>query len=186
MHDTQIIDLFFCRDESAISETEKKYGSYLNQVAYNILRCREDTEEVVEDTYFAAWNAIPPARPEVLKHFLSRITRNLSHDKLDYLTAKRRSSHMTLLLSELEECIPDPKRTPEASWEAREIGIALNRFLEHLTCIDCKIFVCRYYYSMTISEVAEKYGLSPRRVKYRLSCLRKELRSYLEKEGIAV
>lgn len=186
MNDTQIIDLYFSRNESAISETEKKYGSYLNQVAYNILRCREDTEEVVEDTYYAAWNTIPPARPDVLKHYLSRITRNLSHDRLDYTTAKRRNRHMTILLSELEECIHDPKSNPEAAWETKAVGAALNRFLGKLDRMDCKIFVCRYYYSMTVSEVAEKYGLSPRRVKYRLGCLRKELRKHLEKEGVAV
>ena len=87
MDDTQIIGLYFSRSESAIAETAKKYGAYLNQVAYNILRCREDTEEIVEDTYLAAWNAIPPTKPNVLKHFLSRITRNLAFTRLDYNTA---------------------------------------------------------------------------------------------------
>ena len=114
MDDTKIIDLYFCRNESAITETARKYGGYLNQIAYNILRCREDTEEIVEDTYLAAWNSIPPTKPLVLKHFLSRITRNLSFTRLDYLTAGKRGYHMTTLLSELDECIPDhrcPLRT---------------------------------------------------------------------------
>lgn len=186
MDDTQIIDLYFSRSEGAIAETAKKYGSYLNQIAYNILRCREDTEEVVEDTYFAAWNAIPPTRPEVLKHFLSRITRNLSFDRLDYLTAKRRSGHMAILLSELEECIPDHRGDVEALWEAKQIGASLNRFLEKLDRTDCRIFLCRYYYSMTLTEIAEKYQLPQRNVKYRLSCLRKKLRKQLDKEGIAI
>ena len=186
MDDTQIIDLYFGRCESAIAETARKYGSYLNQVSYNILRCREDTEEVVEDTYYAAWNAIPPTRPAVLKHFLSRIARNLSFNRLDYLTAGRRNGHMALLLSELEECIPDPRSSPEALWENKRIRTLLNRFLGTLATQDCRIFLCRYYYSMTIGEISEKYGLSQRHVKYRLSLMRKSLRKHLEKEGIRV
>ena len=97
MDDTQIIDLYFRRCESAISETAEKYGAYLNQVAYNILRCREDTQEIVEDTYLAAWNAIPPTRPQALKHFLSRITRNLSFNRLDYLTVLCLSAYFSAI-----------------------------------------------------------------------------------------
>ena len=186
MDDTQIIDLYFSRSESAIAETAKKYGAYLNQVAYNILRCREDTEEIVEDTYFAAWNAIPPTKPHVLKHFLSRITRNLSFTRLDYITAKRRSGNMAALLSELDECIPDYKSDVETVWETKQIGASLNRFLDTLERTDCKLFLCRYYYNLTIPEIAAKYGLPQRRVKYRLSCLRKDLRKHLNKEGVAV
>lgn len=186
MEDTQIIDLYFSRSESAIGETAGKYGAYLNQVAYNLLRCREDTEEVVEDTYLAAWNAIPPERPRRLKHFLSRITRNLSFDRLDYITAKRRDVHMITLLSELETCIPDGNGDVEAAMEAKQIGESLNRFLSGLEKLDRAVFVNRYYYGMTISEIAEKYLLSERNVKYRLSCLRSQLRKLLDREGIMV
>lgn len=186
MDDTQIIDLYFGRSESAIAETAAKYGAYLNQVAYNILRCREDTEEIVEDTYLSAWNAIPPTRPLVLKHFLSRITRNLSFTRLDYITAKRRNGHMAVLLSELDECIPDYRSETEAVWETKQIASSLNRFLDTLTTEDCRIFLCRYYYNMTLSEVAEKYGLPQRNVKYRLSVMRKRLRKHLDREGISV
>ena len=186
MDDTQIIELFFSRSETAITETAVKYGPYLNQVAYHILRSREDTEEIVEDTYLAAWNAIPPTKPDVLKHFLSRITRNLSFSRLDYLNAKCRDGHMSVLLSELEECIPDQRSSLEAKWEAKELGTALNRFLETLNRTDCRIFLCRYYYNLTIGEIAQKYDLPQRRVKYRLSILRKQLRKHLDMEGIAI
>ena len=108
MEDTQIIALYLSRQEAAIGETAKKYGGYINQIAYNILRCREDTEEIAADTYLAVWNAIPPEIPRVLKHFLSRIARNLAFDRLDYITAKRRDVHMITLLSELDACLPDP------------------------------------------------------------------------------
>ena len=95
MEDTQIIALYLSRQEAAIGETAKKYGGYINQIAYNILRCREDTEEIAADTYLAAWNAIPPEIPRVLKHFLSRIARNLAFDRLDYRFDRARSDDGT-------------------------------------------------------------------------------------------
>lgn len=186
MDDTQIIQLYFSRSESAIAETAKKYGAYLNQIAYNILRCREDTEETVEDTYLAAWNQIPPTVPRVLKHFLSRIVRNLSFTRLDYLTAQRRDPHMCLLLSELDACIPSNAGDPEKHWETKAIALSINQFLSRQEKEDCGIFLSRYYYSMTIAEIADKYGISQRSVKYRLSKLRYSLRKQLEKEGITV
>ena len=162
MEDTQIIALYLSRQEAAIGETAKKYGGYINRIAYNILRCREDTEEIAADTYLAAWNAIPPEIPRVLKHFLSRIARNLAFDRLDYITAKRRDVHMITL--DFTDCCTTDRMDKK----------------------DCAVFLSRYYYSLTISEIADKFGLTERNVKYRLSCLRQKLRKQLEREGINV
>lgn len=186
MEDIEIIKLYFGRQEAAVTETSKKYGAYLNQVAYNILRSREDTEEVVSDAYLAAWNAIPPQYPKVLRHFLSRITRNLAFDRLDYLTAGRRNRNMVTLLSELEDCLPDHGSDPSVILETRELGIAINRFLGTLSKADCALFLYRYYHSMTVTEIMEKHQLSEGTVKYRLSSLRRKLKKHLEREGIAV
>ncbi len=186
MEDTEIIDLYFLRQEAAITETSKKYGAYLNQVAFNILGSREDTEEILSDTFLAAWNTIPPQRPRVLRHYLSRITRNLSFDRMDYRTAGKRNSNMVTLLSELEDCIPDRKNDLESILETKEIGKAINRFLSELSKEDCALFLQRYYYSMPVAELEKRHGLSEGVVKYRLSNLRKKLRRNLKKEGIAV
>ena len=182
MEDSGIVELYFARSEMAIQETGRKYGAYLNSIAYNILRDLNDTEEVVNDTYMATWNAIPPTKPNNFKYFLSRITRNLSFDRLDYLNAGKRRA----LFVEMDECIPDRRNDVEEMWEAREIGIALNRFLQTLDRKTCAIFLARYYYAYSISEVAEQYALSARQVKYLLSRTRSELRTYFEKNGVMI
>lgn len=182
MEDTEIIALYFKRQESAIAETGNKYGAYLNAVAYHILNSPDDTEEIVNDTYMAAWNTIPPTRPENLKHFLSRITRNLSFDRLDYKKAQKRYAQFV----ELDECIPDRGKNPETAWESREIGRVLNQFLETLEPKTCALFLARYYYAYSMQELAEHYGLPVRRVKYLLQKTRKYLRLFLEKEGVAL
>lgn len=186
MEDAEIINLYFQRKEAAIGETSRKYGPYLNQVAFNIVRSREDTEELVQDTYLAAWNTIPPERPRVFRHFLSRITRNLSLDRLDYIMAKRRSPNLVTALSELEECIPDWKQDPQQQMEAKLLGESVNRFLAGLSRGECAMFLHRYFYSMTVAEIAKAHSLPEGTVKYRLSSLRKRLRRHLEKEGIPV
>lgn len=182
MEDSRIIDLYFARSDKAIEETSVKYGGYLNQIAFNILRDSSDTEEIVNDTYLGAWNAIPPARPNSLKHYLSRITRNLSFNRLDYKLAGKRNA----ILVELDECIPDKRSDVESVLKAKEIGLILNNFLAVLDRKNCAIFLARYYYSYTIKEIAYNYNLSQRQVKYRLLKLREGLGEYFDKEGVVL
>lgn len=184
MEDVKIVSLFFARSEDAILETEKKYGSYLRQVAYRLLRSNEDTEEILEDAYLAAWNSIPPERPKKLQYYLARITRNLSMDRLDYHCAQCRDNRKKVLLSELEDCIPDS--TGQSPWEAQEIGEALNRFLGKLPREDCALLLSRYFYGYTLGELVEKYQMPEHKIKYRLSKIRRQLAAFMQQEGIAL
>ena len=186
MDDSAIIDLYFARSEKAIQETGVKYGNYLHTIAENILHTQEDSEEAVNDTYLAAWNAMPPTRPRVLRHFLSRIVRNLSFKRYSYLTADKRSTGTQLLLSELEECLLDGRQDLGVQMEKRAITLNMNRFLGQLSKADQGIFVARYFYAVPLAEIAERTEQTPRQIQYRLQKLRDGLRRSLEKEGIAV
>lgn len=162
--------------------TEEKYGSYLNRVIYNILRSESDAEEIRNDTYMGAWNAIPPTIPKSLKYFLVKIARNLSLDRLEYLTAGKRKS----IIVEMDEAIPDMHKTPEEAWELKEVGMAINKFLGTLEKKTCAVFLARYYYGYSISELAKAYGMTERQVKYTLQKTRDKLSVYLEKEGVVL
>lgn len=105
MDDTQIIDLYWDRDQGAITATAGKYGSFLHALSWNILRSHHDAEECVNDTYFRAWNAMPPERPGALRAWLGRITRNLSLDRWKAGRTQSRGAGMETLLGELDECI---------------------------------------------------------------------------------
>lgn len=186
MEDSDILALYFDRRESALAETAKKYGAYLNQIAYRILGSREDVEEVLSDTYLVAWNRIPPETPRVFRHYLSRIARNLALDRLDYNTAQKRSANLTQALEELDGCLPDGGQDLEQALEAGLLKDSINSFLSTVTRQDCALFLGRYYYGMTVKELAEKLGLTPGKTKYRLTALRLALKVHLEKEGIVV
>ena len=116
MEDSAIIDLYWAREERALSETDTKYGGYCRSIAHNILKNREDSEECVSDTWLHAWNAMPPQRPSILSSFLGRITRNLSFDRCRRQNAEKRGGgSLPLALDELSECVPKRGSWPRPS-----------------------------------------------------------------------
>ena len=184
MEDSEIIELYFARAESAIAETARRYGACLTGLARRIQCSPEDGEEVVEDTYLRAWNSIPPTRPRVLRHFLTRITRNLAFDRLEYYAAAKRSAETVALLDELAACLPDGRGSAEDALTDRELTETLNCFLAELEPLACRIFLARYYYAHSVKDIAAHYDLGEGKVKYLLARTRETLRRRLEKEGI--
>ena len=106
MDDEKIVQLYWDRDERAISATAEKYGSYCAQIARNILGDREDADECVNDAYMSAWGSMPPHRPGVLSAFLGKIVRNLSLNRYRRNTAaKRGGGEAPAVLEEIGELV---------------------------------------------------------------------------------
>lgn len=184
MNDEQIIALFYDRDEEAIRRTHGAYGRSLFSLADNIVRNREDAEESVNDTYWKAWDSIPPNHPSHLFAYLAKICRNLALKKLEWKSAAKRNGEVVALTQEMEQCIPDPMRDREV--EARELGRVLDRFLRTLSEENQMVFLRRYWYVDTIAEIALRYGITEGAVQMRLNRTKKKLSNYLAKEGIFV
>ena len=186
MDDKQIVDLYWERSETAISETAKKYGRYCHYIAFNVLYNDEDSEECVNDTYLNAWNSMPPHRPSVLKTFLGKLTRNISLNKYKQLTAEKRGNgQMPLIIDELHECIPAIEST-ESIIDDMVLVDVFNRFLASLTVEQRKIFMRRYWYLSPVKEIATDYGIGESKVKMSLLRSRNELKLLLEKEGVSL
>ena len=184
MDDEKIIGLYLDRSELAISETAKKYGRYCHYIAFNILHNDEDAEECVNDTYFRTWNAIPPKRPNRLQTFLGKITRNLSLNKWEKLSAEKRGAgQVGLVLDELTQCIP-ADRSAENVVEDMLIKEIVDKFLDELSSDERKIFVRRYWYISSVKDIAKVYGFSESKVTVSLLRTREKLRKVLEKEGV--
>ena len=183
MEDDKIISLYWQRKESAIQETEKKYNRYLMKIAYNILCNQEDSKESVNDTYFRAWNCIPPHKPFMLSTFLGIITRQISIDILRKHHSKKRSgSEYILSLSELNECIPC-NFTPEQALEQKLLSHAIHAYLITLPEETRNIFLCRYFFLDSIHTIASYYNATESKIKSKLSRTRAGLKTYLEQEG---
>lgn len=184
MEDDKIIALYFDRDEQAIRETDIKYGKLCHNVAQNILNDPEDSEECVNDTYLSAWNTIPPTRPTRFMAFLCKIVRNLSLKRLDYNLARKRNAGVLVSLSELEAVLPDDRFAP--GLEDAEIGRLISDFLRTEKQEARAVFIRRYYFFDSVSEIAKRYSFTESRVKSMLMRTRNRLRTYLQKEGVEV
>lgn len=186
MEDKRIIDLYWQRDEQALTLTRHKYGAYCHAIALQILHNREDADECENDTYLRAWNAMPPDRPQGLRPYLGAITRRLSLDRWrERKSQKRGGGEVALSLEELGECVSHPDTVPEAV-EAERLSAILSDFLHSLPAEECDLFLRRYWYFDSVAQIAKHFGYSESKVKMTLSRTRDKLRAYLEKEGICV
>ena len=184
MDDSEIIELYFQRSEEAVTQTASKYGKYCYQIAYHILSSREDSEESVNDTYLAAWNTMPPRRPNILSAFLGKLTRYISLDRWKKRSAQKRGGgQVALSLEELEECISGGD-DPEKEVDRKELLRYLNRFLDALPETQRRVFVCRYWYLESIPEIAARFAFSESKVTAMLHRLREKLRARLQLEGL--
>lgn len=186
MKDADIVDLYWNREENAITETSKKYEAYLNKVAYNILQDLQDSQECVNDTYLKAWNGIPPNRPAVLSTFLAKITRRLAIDKYRKKKSQKHiDSEYAISLTEIEETL-EGNSSLENVFDEKVLGEAINRFLMTLPNDARNAFIGRYYFFDPLKEVAAYCGMSEAKAKSLLYRTRIKLKEYLQKEGFAL
>ncbi|MBE7034289.1 MAG: sigma-70 family RNA polymerase sigma factor [Ruminococcaceae bacterium] len=186
MNDREIVQLYFDRNPVAIEKTAQKYKSYCICIAKNILGNSEDSEECFNDTLHNTWNSIPPKKPENLGTYLGKIIRNLCFDRYRRSqTEKRGKGETALVLSELKECVSG-KETPEQNLYRKELSLAINSFLNTLSKEKRSIFVCRYWYAFSVSDIAKKFGKTETNISVILSRLRGELKEFLTERGYEI
>ena len=186
VEDVGIIQLYWDRDESAITESSGKYGAYCASIARNILHSPPDEEECVSDTWLKAWNAMPPHRPGVLSAFFGKITRNLSFDRYKSLhRQKRGGGQMEAVLDELAECVSGVSST-EQTWDEKELAAEINRFLQGLSEEKRALFILRYWSAASLADIAERTGMSENNVSVNLNRIRTKLKTHLIERGFDV
>ena len=179
MDDDKIVALYWERNEKAIEETDFKYKNYLYSIAYNIVHGRPDCEECLSDTYLAAWNAMPPSKPNVLKAFLTTIVRRIAINRYH---CNQRQSEMTVSLSELEDFLSNDESV-DSQFDAKELGRVISDFVRRLPRRRRFIFMSRYYAADPIDTIAKELNLSRSMVNKELAVIRKALKEKLESEG---
>ena len=184
MEDSQIVALYWARDEAALAESAAKYGAYCRSIARNILHSDEDAEEAVNDTWFGAWHAMPPHRPSVLSAFLGKITRRVSLKRWRSRDAQKRGGGETALaLDELMDCIPD-RRSIDERLEAEDLSRIIDSFLSSLPAAERQVFVQRYWYMAPVREISRRFGFSRSKTESMLYRSRKKLLVKLNAEGV--
>jgi len=178
MDDNGIIELFWQRSEDALTECKTKFGGYCRIVAINILNNNGDADECVNDTWFRAWNAIPPAKPSRLKAFLAKITRNLALDRYEAAHSQKRGGGNIEIALEVLSDIPAPER-----FDDDELTQEINAFLRAEPTDNADVFLKRYWYLQSVKEIAAEYGYTENKVTSLLFRMRGRLKQRLESEG---
>jgi len=182
--DDWIVELFFARDEQAISATTEKYGALCRSVARNVLGDEGEAEECANDAYKAAWDTIPPHTPEKLGAYVARLARNIALKRLrEKRAVKRGGGEAEIALHELAGAIPSGDAVDDGL-AALELRSAIDAFLATLSSEARSIFILRYWHFESVRGIARRLGCTEGKVKVSLSRSREKLRSLLEKEGI--
>ena len=185
MTDRDIVERFFRRDDGAIEETRRAYQPYCMAIARHLTGSDEEAEECVSDALCAAWNSIPPQRPENLKTYVGKLTRRAAISLLRRKSAARRVPEaLQTSFDELAEVAPDDSFSEAV--DRRELSRAISRFLRELPGEQRNIFVRRYWYGDSVREICARYGLGESKVKSALKRTRDKLADFLGKEGFTV
>ena len=183
MEDSELIALLKARDPTAIQAVQKFYGAYCTAIAEHILGNAADAEECLNDALFKMWNAVWQNPPENLKAYLAKTVRNTAFDRYRSMTAEKRGGGQTqAVLSELEQCLGHTD-TPEDAYTAVEMEKLINRFLAGLPDRERQIFMRRYFYAESFSEIARRFRLKEANIRLILSRTRGKLKKYLKTEG---
>lgn len=183
MEDNDIVELFLARNEDAISRTAEKYGPRIRQIAYGVIGNHESAEECENDTYYKAWESIPPNEPrEHLFSYLGRIVRNIALNRLKAEESKKRNAIRCELTHEMKESIPANVNV-EADILNGELRGLIEAYLDTCSELQQKVFVRRYWYWDSISAISQRYGISQSNVKTMLFRIRKDLKMHLTQGG---
>lgn len=185
MEDEQIIELYFQRNEKAVEETQKKYGSYCFRIAKNILVILEDAEECVNDTWNLTWNKIPPVIPVSLKAFLGKLVRDISLSRYRANHAQKRYRGIEVMFDELEECIPSGFDVAQ-NFDEHQLSEIINSWLSGLSKEDRVLFIKRYYYGDSVKALAKMYGCTENQMAQRMLKLRRNLKLFLFAKGVKI
>lgn len=183
MDDKDIVRLFTERSEGALAAASEKYKSYLLKIAENISYSREDAEEVVNDVLLKAWELIPPHTPENLATFLGKLARNEAISRRRTASAdKRGNGELPLVLNEISELVSDGSSV-EQEHEYKELMSEISAFVRKQPPLKRDLFVCRYWYCMSVRELAERFCVTESKVTVTLCRTRAKLKEYLRKRG---
>ena len=181
VQDKEIIELYFSRDESAITETDIKYGKLCRKISFGILGNNEDSEECINTSYFKVWNAIPPGRPDNLCGYVCRVVKNTALSLCEKLRRKEDAEIYTEL-----DSIVNYTSSIETRVESNRVAELINSFLSKQSQKNRTIFIARYYYNMPFREIAETIGITENAAKLKLSRMRKKLSDYLIRNGVEI
>jgi RNA polymerase sigma-70 factor (ECF subfamily) len=169
------------RDEQALVELIELASPWLLGLTRSMLRDQDEAEEVVLETFTAAWQRVGSLTDEhdALLPWLLRIARNRAIDRL----RRRRRWRLKLARAEAFGELPaDQVRAPEVNEAAQpgwHVHESVHAALERLPAEQREVVRLAYFQGLTHSEIAARLELPMGTVKTRLRLAFDKLRTAL-------
>ena len=186
----ELVAMFKKGDESAFDELVRIHSSKAFQIAFAMLGCRADAEEIVQDAFMKVYKNLVNFRGDSsFTTWLYRIVVNLAKNK--YRWHRSRGAGLNMSMSEAPEDmngvsadieIPDNSMLPDAMLQSRESGHILLRALKALPLKLREVIVLRHVDELPYEAIADSLGCELGTVKSRLARAREALRQAIEKE----
>lgn len=181
--DTYLTEMFLSRQDDAISEADKKYHRLLFSVILTILKDDRDAEECLNDVYVKLWLSIPPNKPSSFRAYAVKIARNTAMSIFRKNTAEKRIPQDVLeSFDDASGIVFDNEGEDEE--KSRRIREIVNSYLNSADERKMYIFMSRYYFDKSISEISKKLHCSESTVNKEIKKIKIELKQKLEEGGV--
>ena len=173
--DNYIIERILAGDKSGYRDLANRHKDYAFTVAYKIAGTREDAEEIAQDAFIKAFQALSSFNQE--SKFTTWFYRIVFNADLMFKRKNRIQTEDIELSQSAQYVAADTDRNLKISEQRQYIQKALN----HLSSDDVMIITLFYLKEQSLEEIAQVVGISAETVKVKLCRARKRLAETMSK-----
>lgn len=180
MTDREILELMKANDSRGLDELIKAYKGSVERVVSRIVVNRADCEEAVQDTFYKVWKNRESIDLEKrsLKGYVNMVAAGCGVDKL---RSSSSTDYDTLSAEENDIGV----EVDYADQTARAINMkVIAECIRDMKSPDREIFIDRYYYRLSVKEIAKRHRVKDKKVENILSRRKERLRKALLKKGV--
>ncbi|MGB5460218.1 MAG: sigma-70 family RNA polymerase sigma factor [Eudoraea sp.] len=175
--DDYLIDKVIKGENNAYAELVDRYKQMVYTLAYKIVKNREDAEEVAQDTFVKAYNALNDFKGD--SKFSTWLYKIAYYRSLDYLKKNKRRVETTKIDISEEYNIASLDDALDAL-EAKDRTEIIKHAIQKLPGEDSVLITLYYFETLSMNEISKVMGISPNTIKVRLFRGRKRLAKILE------
>lgn len=173
--DNSIIERILAGDKSGYRDLANRHKDYAFTVAYKIAGTREDAEEIAQDAFIQAFQALPTFNHEAkFTTWFYRIVFNAA------LMFKRKNRIQTDDI-ETSQTAQFAFANTDNDLKIKEQRVYIQKALNHLSPDDVTVITLFYLKEQSLEEIAQIVGASAETIKVKLCRARKRLAETMNK-----
>jgi RNA polymerase sigma-70 factor (ECF subfamily) len=156
------------QDSDAFGQLVERYATVIVNLAYRMVGDRTEAEDLAQETFVAAFKALPRFRAE--SKFSTWLYRIAANKCKDWLRAKRPGQGAQDV--DVDEVLADgvvaEERTPERLLSQQQVAAQLDRAIQRLPPLYREAFVLKHVEGLSYEEMQEILGVNGDTLKMRV------------------